>query len=160
MTKTRFRHIFDPELFGRLQWFGRLRWLAVSGLAVGALIGSRLGLQSVWPSLFVVASVVAVYNLFFHWLLRGYRRQPGDRSRIDLRVVAICETMMDLTALMVTVHYTGGLQSPLLPFFAFHMAIGTIMSLIRPPLIPTNSEIPFSQMMSDASPMPVNATAQ
>jgi signal transduction histidine kinase len=131
VTKTRFRHIFDPELFGRLQWFGRLRWLAVSGLAVGALIGSRLGLQSVWPSLFVVASVVAVYNLFFHWLLRGYRRQPGDRSRIDLRVVAICETMMDLTALMVTVHYTGGLQSPLLPFFAFHMAIGTIMIASR-----------------------------
>jgi len=131
VIKTRFKHIFDSELFGRLQWFGRLRWLAVLGLAVGALAGPRPGFQSVWPSLFVVASVVAVYNLFFHWLLRGYRRHPGNRSRIDLRFVAICETVMDLTALMVTVHFTGGLQSPLLPFFAFHMAIGTIMIASR-----------------------------
>jgi signal transduction histidine kinase len=34
---------------------------------------------------------------------------------------------MDLAALLVTVHFTGGLASPLLVFFGFHMAIGTIL---------------------------------
>jgi signal transduction histidine kinase len=131
VTKIRFRQIFDPEHFGRLLWFGRLRWLAVAGLAVASLLGPRLGFQSVWPSLFVVASVVAVYNLFFHRLLRLHRRHPDARSRVNLRVIAIYETVMDLAALMVTIHYTGGLQSPLLPFFAFHMAIGTIMIASR-----------------------------
>ena len=127
MTRTRFKHIFDPELLGQLLWFGRLRWLAVCGLALASVLGPQFGFESVWPGLFVVASIVAVYNLFFRWLLEGHRRKTGDRSSIDLRAVAICESVMDLAALMVTVHFTGGLQSPLLPFFAFHMAIGTIM---------------------------------
>ena len=39
--------------------------------------------------------------------------------------------VLDLAALMATVHFTGGLHSPLLPFFAFHMAIGTIMIATR-----------------------------
>jgi signal transduction histidine kinase len=33
----------------------------------------------------------------------------------------------DLAALFVTVHFTGGCASPVLPFVVFHMAIGTIM---------------------------------
>lgn len=127
MNRTRFKHIFDPELLGRLLWFGRLRWVAVCALALASVLGPQFGFASVWPGLLVIASVVAVYNVLFHWLLRGHRQKPGDRSSIDLRAVAICESVLDLTALMVTVHFTGGLQSPLLPFFAFHMAIGTIM---------------------------------
>jgi signal transduction histidine kinase len=35
--------------------------------------------------------------------------------------------VMDLAALLATVHYTGGLESPLLLFFAFHMVIGAII---------------------------------
>jgi len=35
--------------------------------------------------------------------------------------------VLDLMALVVTAHFTGGLQSPALLFFAFHMAIGTII---------------------------------
>jgi signal transduction histidine kinase len=70
---------------------------------------------------------VAAYNLLFHRLLLLYRRKHYDRAHGNLRVIAIGLMMMDLAALMVTIHFTGGLQSPLLPFFALHMAIGTIM---------------------------------
>jgi signal transduction histidine kinase len=45
----------------------------------------------------------------------------------NLRVWAIAQMVTDLAALGASVHFTGGMQSPLLPFFAFHMAIGTIM---------------------------------
>jgi signal transduction histidine kinase len=129
VTAIRFGEIFGPELYGRLLWFGRLRWLAVSGLALGALLGPWLGFGSVWPSLFVIASVVALYNLIFQGLLR--RRWPDDASFVSLRAIALCLMVMDLAALMVTLHFTGGLQSPLLPFFAFHMALGTVMLASR-----------------------------
>jgi signal transduction histidine kinase len=108
-------------------WFGRLRWLAVSGLALVSVLGLRLGFPSVWPELFVVASVVAAYNLLFQRLLLLHRRDHYDRAHGNLRFIAIGLIVMDLAALMVTIHFTGGLQSPLLPFFALHMAIGTIM---------------------------------
>jgi len=122
-------YIFGPELYGRLRWFGRLRWLAVSALALASLLGPRLGVASVWPSFFVVASVVAAYNLAFRRVLRG--RKKWEHPYANLRAIAICAMLMDLGALLVTVHFSGGLRSPLLPFFVFHMAIGTIMIATR-----------------------------
>jgi signal transduction histidine kinase len=129
VTDVRFSYIFGPELYGRLLWFGRLRWLAASGLALASLVGPRLGFRPVWPSLFVIAAVVAAYNLFCQRLL--HRRSRFDQTFARLRAVAVGLMVMDLAALTVTVHFTGGLQSPLLPFFAVHMAIGTVMITSR-----------------------------
>ncbi|GEM_PF-3168570 len=124
-----FAYIFAAELHERLRWFITLRWMAVAGLAVGSLVGPRMGLESVWPSLFVVALFVAAYNLYFSWRLGG--RSGQERPLGGLRHCAIRQMVMDLAALIVGVHFTGGLQSPLLPFFAFHMAIGTIVLSTR-----------------------------
>jgi signal transduction histidine kinase len=129
VTDIRFSYIFGPELYGRLLWFGRLRWLAVSGLAVASVAGRWLGFPDVWPSLFVVASMVAVYNLASLRWLRWHKERGRPYGR--LRALAIVVMLMDLAALTVTVHFTGDLASPLLPFFAFHMAIGTIMIATR-----------------------------
>jgi signal transduction histidine kinase len=129
VTDIRFTYIFGPELYSRLLWFGRLRWVAVSGLALAAAVGPWLGFPSVWPSLFVVATVVAAYNVVYQSLLRRHRHRAHPYP--NLRLFAICVMVLDLGALMVTVYFTGGLASPLLPFFAFHMAIGTIMIATR-----------------------------
>ena len=129
MTATRLHDIFGPELYSRLQWFGRLRWLAVSGLVLGSVLGPWLGVGSVWPSLLIVAIFVAAYNLVVQRLLYG--RWHGGSPLVSLRATAICLMVMDLAALMITIHFTGGLQSPLLPFFAFHMALGTILLASR-----------------------------
>jgi signal transduction histidine kinase len=125
VIETRFKHVFAPKLRQRLLWFNRLRWLAVSGLALVSFVGPGLGFPSVWPSLCVIAGLVAAYNVVFEWMLR--RAEGRFPPQIDLNLTAGCEMVMDLAALLATVHFTGGLQSPLLPFFAFHMAIGTII---------------------------------
>jgi signal transduction histidine kinase len=125
VAETLFKDIFAPRLRRRLLWFGRLRWVAVSGLALASFVGPALGLPSVWPSLCVIAGLVAAYNVIFLWILRRAEKRPP--SRIDRILIAGCEMVMDLAALLATVHYTGGLQSPMLPVFAFHMAIGTII---------------------------------
>jgi signal transduction histidine kinase len=119
------QYLFAPELFGRLVWFVRLRWAAVAGLAAASLIGPPMGVAGVWPALMVVAVWVAVANIVFTWHLgfRSKREQPYE----DLRSCAIRQIVLDLAALVVTAHFTGGLQSPALLFFAFHMAIGTII---------------------------------
>ncbi|MEN8163044.1 MAG: HAMP domain-containing sensor histidine kinase [Acidobacteriota bacterium] len=118
-------YLFAAELFGRLVWFVRLRWMAVAGLVAASLIGPSLGLPGVWPALLVVGSVVAAFNIFFtnHLGWRSRREQPYEH----LRSCAVRQILSDLAALVVTAHYTGGLQSPALLFFAFHMAIGTII---------------------------------
>ena len=94
MTDIRFSYIFGPELYGRQLWFGRLRWVAVSGLALAAAVGPWLGFTSVWPSLFVVASVVAAYNVVYQHLLRRHRHR--EHPYANLRLLAIGAMLLDL----------------------------------------------------------------
>ena len=129
MAESRFAFIFAPELRERLLWFIKLRWLAVAGLVAASMVGPRIGMQSVWPSLFLVALFVAGYNLFFLNVFRVAEEHGQPYG--NLRNCAIRQMVMDLLSLIVTVHFSGGLQSPLLPVFAFHMAIGTIMIATR-----------------------------
>jgi signal transduction histidine kinase len=129
VSQARFAYIFAPALFERLQWFGRLRWFAAGGLAVASVLGPRFDIPAVWPSLLIVAGVVAAYNTAL-WQLLRLRRQHVHPF-VNPRYIAIGQTAIDLAALMVAVHFTGGLQSPLLPFFAFHMTVGTIMIAAR-----------------------------
>ncbi len=129
MSEIRFAYIFAPALYGRLHWFGRLRWFAAAGLGAASLLGPYFGIPAVWPSLFIVAATVAAYNLALWTVLR--LRKEHIHPFIDLRVIAVGQTALDLAALMVAVHFTGGLQSPLLPFFAFHMTVGTLMIAAR-----------------------------
>lgn len=118
-------YLFAAELFGRLVWFVRVRWVAVAGMAVASFVGPSLGLPDVWPALLVVAFVVAACNILFikHLGWRSGREHPYEH----LRACAVRQILVDLAALVVTAHFTGGLQSPMLLFFAFHMAIGTII---------------------------------
>lgn len=118
-------YLFAPELFGRLVWFVRLRWVAVAGLAAVSLIGPYFGVAGVRPALLVVAAFVAAANTVFIRTLG--RRAKKEHPYEHLRACAIRQIVLDLAALIVTAHFTGGLQSPVLFFFAFHMAIGTIV---------------------------------
>ena len=98
-------------------------------LALVSFIGPRLGWADVWPSLAVIAVLVAVYNLVFLQRLQSYL--VWDRPYGNLRAVAIRHMLTDLGALLAVVHFTGGCHSPVLPFVVFHMAIGTIMISTR-----------------------------
>jgi signal transduction histidine kinase len=48
-----------------------------------------------------------------------------------LQAYAISQIALDVLALLVTVYFTGGLRSPVLCFFVFHMAIGTMLLSVR-----------------------------
>ena len=57
--ETQLHRVRAIEVFSRVRWFCRLRWIAVVGLLVSSLFGPRLGYPSVWPSLLAVAMCVA-----------------------------------------------------------------------------------------------------
>lgn len=128
-TSGRFSFIFASELKERLLWFCNLRWIAVAGLAAAAAIGPASGMFSTQPNLPEVAALVAAYNLAFVFFLRF--RMASDQDYGRLRTIAILQMVTDLSALFMTVHFTGGCASPVLPFVVFHMAIGTIMISTR-----------------------------
>jgi signal transduction histidine kinase len=111
------------ELGDRLEWLVRLRWGAALALALGSVFGTAIGARSLWPSLLVLGLIVALYNAACAWCLKRFRTAASP----PLRLVAVAQITLDLGALLVAVHYTGGLSSPLVAFFGFHMVIGTIV---------------------------------
>jgi len=128
VRRAAFAGVFAEERHQRLLWFCRLRWLAAAGLALASAVGPLVGIPGVWPSLLVIAVVVAGYNALF---LARLRRSGADADPVELGACAVRQIGLDLTALLAAAHFTGGLGSPLLGFFAFHMAIGTIMIATR-----------------------------
>ncbi len=123
--EERFSYIFAPELYERLRWFVRLRWWAAVGLLVTSIFGPALGLPGAWPALGLLGGFVCAYNVFFRVALARREQHPGGLR--GLRSCALRQMVMDLVALLVTAHFTGGMLSPVLPFFTIHMALGTIM---------------------------------
>ncbi len=122
-------YVFSSELRERLVWFCRLRWIAVSVLAGSALLGWLLGRGEQWPAIAAIAALVAAYNGAYGLRLRRIGEDAGSYE--SLRDCAIYQMVADLVALLLTVHFTGGWQSPVLFLVAFHMAIGTIMLRTR-----------------------------
>ncbi|HSK08496.1 MAG TPA: HAMP domain-containing sensor histidine kinase [Vicinamibacterales bacterium] len=116
---------FESELADRLAWFVRLRWAAAASLGLVSIVAPVVGFHSAWPGLLVLGVVVAFYNAVC-WR-RFTAGVLGSASPSSLRSSAVVQIGLDLAALLVAVHFTGGLASPLLPFFGFHMAIGTIL---------------------------------
>jgi signal transduction histidine kinase len=129
VADPKFSSIFAPELRDRLRWFSRLRWIAAIALLAVSLSGPYFGLEGAWPAVAGLAVLVAAYNLMFTIAFRldSVSEEGGGSAYVNLRNVAIGEMVLDLGAIMMAAHFTGGLRSPLLIFLAFHMAVGTIM---------------------------------
>jgi len=120
---------FESELVTRIGWLIRLRWIAVAGTAVvvgGAWLWLPVGLQV--PSLLAVIVAIAVYNILLSMNLRSVRLGPagGDRLRLATALASV-QIGLDLAALAILAHFSGGVENPIVLFFIFHVSIACIL---------------------------------
>jgi signal transduction histidine kinase len=114
----------ERELQERLAWFIRLRWLAASGIFLGALAASWLvGTGVRLAPVYLLGLAVLAYNSLFHRFFRKAERakRPLGRNFIYLQIG------IDWLALVCVVHFTGGIRSPVTLAFALHVVIGAIL---------------------------------
>jgi signal transduction histidine kinase len=119
------RTLVEAELVATIGWLIRIRWLAGSGVLVATwALGSILGLQAPEIALYAIGVGIIFYNLVFYLLeqklvtsaagVQGYAR------------LAQWQTAMDWIAMTLLVHYSGGIESPAIVFFIFHIIIDAI----------------------------------
>lgn len=121
-TRDFFTERVDDFTTDRLRWLIRLRWVAVGGILVATLFavgGAFPGV--VWPVLAVVAGLGAAYNLL---LWRGHRDGAGPAGRR----AAMFQALMDIVMLTVVLWAAGGVQSPFLGYYLFHVALVGILA--------------------------------
>lgn len=120
---------FESELIARIDWLIRLRWLAVVGTVLAIGLGALWfpGTLAVAPLLGVTA-VIALYNLLFSLYQRSLKSIPVGTVRLQhATVLAYVQIVMDLGALAVLLHFSGGVENPLALFFVFHVIIASIL---------------------------------
>lgn len=116
------QRFFRRELSERVGWFIGLRWCFLGAGLAGCLV--LRGLQPggpFWPMM-AVFFFIGISNILFERIYRNLRAGQTREAAVFNRF-AHWQISLDLAALMVLIHLTGGLFSPLIYFAVFHILI-------------------------------------
>ncbi|MEN6343742.1 MAG: sensor histidine kinase [Armatimonadia bacterium] len=118
----------EASLLVRLRWLISLRWVAAAGvLGLSALSAQMLRFPIALFALQALGILIAVYNLLLREAL-GPRHLPRPGGSTPyLLLCANLQIGLDLLALTLVIHFTGGLESPLSLFYVFHMIIASML---------------------------------
>ncbi len=121
---------YTPEeaaLIMRLRVFVTMRWITVIGIIIATLVASMV-VKISFPALpvYSTAAVIALYNLVLLWQLRNLgARRTGSIIQAARRFGDI-HLFLDLIALTVILHFTGGIENPFIFYFVLHITAASI----------------------------------
>lgn len=125
----------------RLRWLVYLRWVALSGVAVGLVVAYLLQLPWVAPRPIALALFVgALYNLAFLLRVARFSRATTDQapapdqSGIFDRELEL-HALADVAALTVLLLASGGVRNPICMFYGFHVVLGAMLGYTRGALL-------------------------
>ncbi|GEM_PF-3217636 len=115
---------FHRSLADQILWLISLRWIAVSVVVVGTLVGTYLFpvLSGAGP-LYAAAAFLLACNVIYAIVAR---RTCRGRQRGCI-VLAMVQMEVDLLVLTAVLHFAGGVLNPFLLFYVFHVIIATII---------------------------------
>ena len=122
---------YTPEeatLIQRIHYFINFRWVAAIGVAGLALVANNV-LRIGFPVLpvYIIAVGIALYNLIFWFQARGLAPEDTPDLVERARRFAALQSVVDLLALTVLLHFTGGIENPLAFYFIFHITVASIL---------------------------------
>jgi signal transduction histidine kinase len=122
---------YTPEeatLIQRIRYFSNFRWIAATGVAVLALFANsvlRIGFSTL--PVYIIAVGIALYNLIFWFQATGLASEDTSDLAGKARRFAAVQSVVDLLALTVLIHFTGGVENPLIFYFVFHITVASIL---------------------------------
>ena len=126
--------ITDRELYYRLGWFTRIRWVmgavALLGLLVNwYVIGVRLSIDNK-PATFApavnVVLIVLLYNAVFTLLVHIIRARGQINRRLMVQL-ALAQLLCDMIAVCALAHFTGGVENFFIVLILLPLAIATAL---------------------------------
>lgn len=103
----------------RIRWLISLRWVAMVGILIAtgfAMTGYFPGVA--WPVFIGVVVAGSAYNV----ILLGREPGPGSGKR-----AAVSQALVDLVLLTIVLWAAGGISSPFIGFYVFHLALIAIL---------------------------------
>ena len=118
----------ETALIQRVHHFIRFRWMAVIAIVLLALFANRvfhIGF-SLMP-VFILSGIIALYNVFFWLRARRLRLESPSSVVSKARSLAQTQSVVDLVALTLLLHYTGSVENPFIFYFVFHIVIASVL---------------------------------
>ncbi len=110
----------DDFSVDRLRWIIRLRWIALVGIVSAAGLAAAGFYPGVaWEVLLGSATCAGFYNLALH---RRHRVEPSHGTRSAVR-----QAIVDMTLLTIVLWAAGGMRTPFIGYYVFHVAIVGIL---------------------------------
>ena len=118
MRPRRLRDITAADRRDHLRWAVRVRWMAIAGFSVLALLGWQLGLLAdLWPPAAIGAAAGAV-NALNHWCVhRGW----------GLRRVTALALTADVALITALILATGGARSPFVMLYVVQVVATALL---------------------------------
>ena len=113
-------------------WLAKLRWAAIVCVFAGTFISSNvlnIALQD--GALYAIATLLSIYNIIVLVLLNRVARVGQEVSHKAVKRIINLQICTDLFLLTVLLHFSGGIENPLVFFFIFHMVIASILLSAR-----------------------------
>ncbi len=117
----------EETLVMRLGVFTNMRWIAILGVIIVTLV-ARYAFNIGFPTLpvYIICIFMAVYNLVLIQQVRGLKKLPLQRVIPRVRQYTYSHILLDMFALIVILHFTGGIENPFMFFFVFHIVLASI----------------------------------
>lgn len=132
----------EKDLLERVKWLIRMRWIAIlaevllpfflnnvvklAPLLTGNIFPGGIDIP-ILPFL-IIASVVTLQNLIYVWWTRNIEKRKILRfSGKELQIFANIQIALDLLIVTFIVHFTGGVASPLILIYFFHMVTSSTL---------------------------------
>ena len=118
-THTHEKSSLEKELVESLSRFINLRWIMVIGIFVTSKFAKfGLGIDLPTIPIFIVTFCILIFNLICLYLQKHVK---SYESFANLQI------SVDWIALVFLVHFTGGIESPVIFYFIFHVIISAIL---------------------------------
>lgn len=109
-----------------VNWFIRIRWIAVFILIVATYsVKHFLGISVQDHSIYLLALVLFTLNVFHMLVLRQITKKTDSHTIAQIKNEIHFQIITDLILLTAILHYSGGLENPLILFYFFHLIIAS-----------------------------------
>jgi len=109
-----------------LKWFIRIRWIAIVLLVISNYVVSQfLNITVQTNKIYILAVILLFLNIFHSFVLKSIKKDSGNEVIPRIKRNIHFQIITDLFILTLLIHYSGGIENPLILFYFFHLIIAS-----------------------------------
>ena len=108
------------------KWFVRIRWIALFILTVSTFIVKHiLNISIQETQIYILAGILLALNILHNLILKRITKKGSTGVIRKIKYEIHFQIFTDLSLLTLIIHYSGGIENPLILFYFFHLIIAS-----------------------------------